>query len=192
MHYKTTLIVFILSAFLALPLLVFAQAKKDVKIIMKKGAPTERIEFDDEEDSPDFPIFHKLNLTEDQEKDFMKLRFEMQKKQTDASAKVQTAQIELKELFSADIPDRAAIEKQIKEIADLKTRLHLNRLDHWFAVNKILTPEQQKIWKKQFGKHRGIGIKDGGMRFGPKMEMRIQKEFKRDNSDDPKMDSDNN
>jgi Spy/CpxP family protein refolding chaperone len=192
MHYKNTLIVFILSAFLALPFMVFAQAKKDVKIIMKKGAPTERIEFDDEDSNPDFPIFHKLNLTEDQEKDFIKLRFEMQKKQIDARAKVQTAQIELKELFTDDIPDRAAIEKQIKEIADLKTKLHLNRLDHWFAVNKILKPEQQKIWKKHLDKNRGLGMKNHGMRFGPKIKMRIDKEIRRGNPDCPNTNLENN
>jgi Spy/CpxP family protein refolding chaperone len=192
MHYKNTLIVFILLVFLALPFMVLAQPEKDIKIITKRSPAIERIEMNDNDENFDMPIFNMLKLTDDQQKEFMRLRFDMQKKQTEARAKVQTAQIELKELFTADNPDRAAIEKQIKEIADLKTKLHLNRLDHWFTVNKILTPEQQKIWKKQFGKHRGIGMKEGGMRFGPKMQMRIHKEFGRGNFDEPKMDPDNN
>ena len=192
MHYKNTLILFILLAFLALPLVVLAQPEKEIKIITKRGPAIERIEMNDHGENIGMPIFDMLKLTDDQEKDLMKLRFDMQKKQTDARAKVQTAQIELKELFTADNPDRAAIEKKTKEIADLKTKLQLNRLDHWFAVNKILKPEQQKIWKKHIGKDRGMGMKDRGMRFGPKIKMRINKEIERGNPDCPNMNPENN
>jgi Spy/CpxP family protein refolding chaperone len=192
MHYKSTLIIFILLAFLALPLMVLAQPEKDIKIITKRGTAIERIELNKDGDNFDMPIFGMLKLTDDQEKDFMKLRFDIEKKQTEAQAKVRTAQIELKELFTADNPDHAAIEKKVKEISDLKTKLHLNRLDHWFAVNKILKPEQQKIWKKHLGKGRGVGMNEGRRPFGPKFKMRIDKEIRRGNPDCPNMDPENN
>ena len=192
MHYKNVLIVFSLLAFFTLPLMVFAQPGKNIEIITKRVQDSERLEMNDDEEDDNMPIFAMLRLTDGQEKDFMKLRFDIQKKQTEARAKVQTAQIELRELFTADNPDRPAIEKKIKEIADLKTKLQLNRIDHWFAVNKILKPEQKKIWKKHIGKGPGIGMRDRPMPFGPKMKMRIRKEIMNGSTDSPQSDPGNN
>ena len=93
----------------------------------------------------------KLNLTDDQEKELQKLRFDLEKKQTLVHAKIQTERIDLKEQILADNPDRSAIEKSLKTISDLQYQLKLNIVDHAFAAKKILTPEQQKIWKKEFG-----------------------------------------
>jgi len=63
-------------------------------------------------------------------------------------AKKQTADIELRQLLKADNPDRSAIERKLKEIADVDVQMRLKRLDGWYAVNKVLTPDQQKHWKK--------------------------------------------
>lgn len=164
---------------------VYAQMEKDIKIIKKQGSKVEIIEDDDMDF--DFPqMMHKmnkLNLTDEQKKQFDKLRFDIQKRQTDAQAKVKTAGIELKELFSADKLDRTAIEKKMKEIADLRLKLRLNHLDHWFAVNKILDEKQQKIWKEKLERRGGPGMKGMMKDFGGKSKRMMQ--FKMNDCDKP-------
>jgi Spy/CpxP family protein refolding chaperone len=51
-------------------------------------------------------------------------------------------------LLKADAPDKSAIEKKINEIADLTVQMHMIKINSWFTINKLLTPEQQKTWKK--------------------------------------------
>jgi len=57
-------------------------------------------------------------------------------------------------LFHAEAPQKAAIEKKINEIAELRTQTAVARLDHWFAVQKILTADQQKAWKATLRQQR--------------------------------------
>ena len=113
----------------------------------------------------------KLNLTDAQELQMKKLRIELMKKQTQLHSKVQTLQLDIKELFLADKVDRSAIEKNIKGISDAQEQIKLNFLDHWFAVNGILTADQQKIWRKapmEFEKHmRGRAREMMGGHEGP-------------------------
>ena len=93
----------------------------------------------------------KLGLTDAQQKDIQKLRIDLEKKQTQVHAKIRTERLDLKALFLSDNPDRSAIEKGMKTVSDLQHQLKLNMLDHWYAAKAILTPEQQKIWKKEIG-----------------------------------------
>ncbi len=164
---------------------VYAQMEKDIKIIKKQGSNLEVFEDDDIYfDIP--PMMHrmdKLNLTDEQKKQFNKLRFEIQKKQTEAWSKVKTARIELKELFSADKLDRTAIEKKIREISDLQVKLRLNRLDHWFAVNKILDDKQQKIWKEKLEMGGGRAMKGMMKEFGGRGKKMMR--FKMDDCEKP-------
>ncbi|RCK77316.1 MAG: hypothetical protein IGBAC_1625 [Ignavibacteriae bacterium] len=137
---------------LILSLTTYGQIKKEVKIFKGEGPEMEIIEDEDILLPPLGRIIDRLDLTESQEKEFRKLNYDLQKKQTDLRAKIRTAQIELRELLDSEKIDRTAIEKKIKDIADLKLKLQMNRLDHWFAVNKILDEKQQKIWKEHFKK----------------------------------------
>lgn len=153
-------ILFILIFILISSITLYSQVKKEVRIFKGGGPEIEVVEDEDIEigdgdfEQFDLPplrrIIDKLDLSESQEKEFRKLRYELQKKQTDLRAKIRTAQIELRELMDADKIDRNLIEKKIKEIADYRLKLQLNRLDHWFNVYKILDEKQQKIWKKHF------------------------------------------
>jgi|WetSurMetagenome_2_1015567.scaffolds.fasta_scaffold843791_1 Spy/CpxP family protein refolding chaperone len=93
-------------------------------------------------------IFDTMNLTEDQQTQIEKLRIDMQKKQTALHAKIRIAELEIQELFDAPTIDRTAIEKKTKEISDLQLQLKMNMIDHQFAVKGILTPDQQKLWKR--------------------------------------------
>ena len=100
----------------------------------------------------DANIFHKiigkLNLTEGQKKDVEKIGVDMAKQLVDQRANLATARIDLRQLFKADNPDKSAIEKKINEMADIGVQLHMIKINSWFAINKLLTTDQQKIWKK--------------------------------------------
>jgi len=90
----------------------------------------------------------KLNLTDEQKKDVDKIHFDAEKQTIAQKAKVETARVELQQVLKADAPDKSAIEKKINEIASLMVQLHMIKVNSWFAVNKLLNPEQQKTWKK--------------------------------------------
>ena len=90
----------------------------------------------------------KLNLTDEQKKDVEKIHFDEAKQAIAQKAKVETARVELQQILKADTPDKSAIEKKINEIASLKVQMHMIKVNSWFAVNKLLNPEQQKTWKK--------------------------------------------
>ena len=100
---------------------------------------------------PGARLRHQLKLTDDQRKHVDDLRFELRKKSVEQQAKIKTARLEVAELFRADQPNQSAIQKKVAEISQLQSAQRLLVVDHWFAVNKLLTPEQQKIWKKASG-----------------------------------------
>lgn len=93
-------------------------------------------------------MVEKLKLTDDQKKQFDKLTSDLEKIQISVRSKIQTANVELRELVKEDSPDRARIEAKQAEINKLEGELKQNRTGFWFDVNKILTPEQQKDWKR--------------------------------------------
>jgi Spy/CpxP family protein refolding chaperone len=113
-------------------------------------------------------MMEMLKLTDQQKGQMEKLRTDLQKKQVTVQGKIAVLRIELKELFQAENPDRAAIEKKMKEVSDLQHQEKLNGLDHLFAVKAILTPEQAKMWKEHMLRmgEEGMGM---GMMRGPKM-----------------------
>ena len=100
-------------------------------------------------------VFEALNLTDQQKEQMEKLRAENQRAQVQVRSKIQLARIDLRELYNAEKADKSAIEKKLKEISDLQHQMKINHLNHFFAVNAILTPEQQKVWKEHIG---GMGI----------------------------------
>ncbi|HVN47521.1 MAG TPA: Spy/CpxP family protein refolding chaperone, partial [Bacteroidota bacterium] len=99
----------------------------------------------------------KLKLTDEQKKEIDKIVFDAEKQAIAQRAKVATARLELRQLFKADNPDKSAIEKKINEVTDLSTQLHINRVEGWFTINKLLTPDQQKIWKHVLAMHSPMG-----------------------------------
>ncbi|MFZ1979551.1 MAG: Spy/CpxP family protein refolding chaperone [Bacteroidota bacterium] len=89
----------------------------------------------------------ELKLTDEQKKEVDKLRSETAKEMIDQHGKIAKSEIELRDLFKADTPDKSAIEKKMQAIADLKVEAKMIHINNWFAVNKLLTPDQQKVWK---------------------------------------------
>lgn len=87
-----------------------------------------------------------LNLTDAQKKDMAALRLESEKRGIDLRAKAETARIELRSLLMAETPDQSAIEKKVTELIKHESNIRMAKIDGWFAANKMMTPEQQKIW----------------------------------------------
>ncbi len=117
----------------------------------------------------------RLNLTDSQKKDVEKLNTDFAKQRVDQQAKVKTARIDLRALLKSDSPSKDAIEKKIGEIADLQAQNKVLGVEHWFAVNKLLTPDQQKIWKNMLDRTPGERM---AMRIG-RMRDRVMRFFHR-------------
>jgi Spy/CpxP family protein refolding chaperone len=120
-------------------------------------------------------VSDELKLTEDQQQKVEQMRFDLMKQMATHRSKIATARVELQELVAKDPVDKAAIEKKMKEISDLRTQGQTLRLNHWFAVHKLLTPDQQKVWKK--GLKARIGMEGMGMRgaMGERMRERMDR-----------------
>jgi Spy/CpxP family protein refolding chaperone len=120
-------------------------------------------------------FMQQLKLTDQQRKEVGDLRSEMAKQAIAQQAKVKTARLELADLFRADSPDQSAIDAKVGEIAKLQTQMRQARIDHWFAVNKLLNADQQKIWKRMLGRmwmqHRMNGMR--GFNRGSRMNHRM-------------------
>jgi Spy/CpxP family protein refolding chaperone len=94
----------------------------------------------------------RLGLSDQQKDQMRKLRLGLQKDMTQLHAKIRIERLDLQELFTAEKLDRGAIEKKVSAISDLQHSVKMKMLDHMFAVNALLTPEQQKIWKEHMGR----------------------------------------
>lgn len=105
----------------------------------------------------------ELNLTEQQQKQMDQIRDEAMRKQIDRRAEISKLRLDLRQLVKAENPDQSAIEKTMKEIASLRSSAESHRLNTWFNINKILTPEQQKVWKDALARR---------LERGGRMEMR--------------------
>ena len=114
--------------------LVFAQAPED------EDDPTGLFE--------QKPMLGRLKLNDQQKKQVEQMWFDMQKQMVGVRARRQTAMLELRQLLSAENPDKAAIEKKMNEGAQIGVQAATMRLNQWFEVNKILTADQQQVWKE--------------------------------------------
>lgn len=93
-------------------------------------------------------LFKKLDLKDEQLLKVKPLRSELRKEQIGLRAKIQTLRVELRDLFDVQNPDKVATESKVNEISKLQGELKLKMVTFWFDVNSILTPDQQKIWKR--------------------------------------------
>jgi Spy/CpxP family protein refolding chaperone len=92
-----------------------------------------------------------LALTDAQKKEMQKLATALQKKNIPVRSQIELARVEIKEQFASEKPDRAQIEKLMRQVSDLELQLKLNHLDHQFAVRGILDKDQLKKWHWQQG-----------------------------------------
>ena len=111
-------------------------------------------------------MMEQLNLTDAQQKQFDALASEFQKEAIDRRAEIAKSRIVLMDLFKAENPDQGKITGQLKDIGALESAAKVEALDHWFAVNKILSPEQQKVWKKGLVRMAQMRMAERQMRGG--------------------------
>ncbi len=113
-------------------------------------------------------VVKRLDLKDDQLAKFKKYRSQLRRDQIELRAKIQTLRVELRDLFDADKPDKITIESKISEITKLQGEEKLKMVTFWFDVNAMLTPEQQKVWKKvpRMVLHERRGAMMGGHRRG--------------------------
>ena len=102
-------------------------------------------------------IAEELKLTDDQKKEFAKLRTGLEKNSITTRSKIQLARVDLRQMYAEEKPDRSKIEDKAREIGKLETDLKLARTGFWFDVNNILTAEQKTTWKKLPGMIGGEG-----------------------------------
>ena len=102
-------------------------------------------------------IGEELKLTDDQKKEFAKLRTGLEKNSITTRSKIQLARVDLRQMYAEEKPDRSKIEDKAREIGKLETDLKLARTGFWFDVNNILTAEQKTTWKKLPGMIGGEG-----------------------------------
>lgn len=122
-------------------------------------------------------LMERLNLSDEQKNQIEKLRTDFQKQQIGQRAKVQTAAVELRQLLRAENPDKAAIEKKINEMAQLRAQLQISRVHQMLNVRKVLTPEQQKMVReavKERVKGHMMERRHRMREFGPRFRGRFE------------------
>jgi Spy/CpxP family protein refolding chaperone len=117
-------------------------------------------------------LYEELKLTDEQKSKLEKLYFDFRKNQADIAGKLNKARIELRELLSAEKLDKSAIDKKVDEISGYTRDLFKNRVNYWFNILQVLTPEQRKILKEKFGYRYGLGFGGWG-RAGKGLKLRL-------------------
>lgn len=106
----------------------------------------------------------RLNLTEDQEKQFRDITFEHQKKVIDLKSAIEKNRLELKKMAAENKVD----EKKLIDLTDANSKLQAEMkslaVKKWIAINKILNDEQKAIWSKHLGMDRKKGMMKGAAR----------------------------
>jgi Spy/CpxP family protein refolding chaperone len=88
-------------------------------------------------------------------------------------ADLQAKRMELDRLMRAENPDRALVDKKMRELSDSRLAAEKSQFDHQLTMRNALTPEQkQKLeaWRKEMRQsrmQRGLG----GFRRGPRGPM---------------------
>jgi Spy/CpxP family protein refolding chaperone len=96
-----------------------------------------------------------------QESAFAKARI---RQQSDLRVK----QMELDELIAADKPDRAAIDKKLREVQEARTAAEKAGIENRLAMRELITPEQRQNMQQMLRGRRGSEFGRGrGPEFGP-------------------------
>ncbi len=118
----------------------------------------------------------QLGLTNEQREKLRAIGRDAMKKSIQNRAALHVKQMELNELLEADTPDRAAVDKKLREITDLQATMLRSRVDTRLAFAGTLTPEQRtklrtlarqrmrgRMMSRRWGRE-GFGMR--GPRFG--------------------------
>ncbi len=110
----------------------------------------------------------ELGLTPEQQTKLRQQFMESRKAAVRARADQEIKRMELHELMEAENPDRAQIDRKLRELADLRYNMEKSRVDQMLNFRQALTPEQRtklRQLRNQFGRR---GFRGGpGTRRGP-------------------------
>ncbi len=100
-----------------------------------------------------------LNLSADQQQKILAIRQEFEKNTLSLRQEMQQKRQELRQLWSADNLNQAAIDAKTKEVTALRIQMVQKSRDMFAKVKAILTPDQVKQLEtqkqKRFQGHRG-------------------------------------
>lgn len=113
-----------------------------------------------------------LNLTPEQKQKIDQIH-DVAVKQAEPLQKELGAKMkELQALWTAEKPDKAAIERKHDEMNPIHTKLRNVHIDSKLQIHALLTPEQRAKWSSRHGMHGmmqgpGMGMMHGGGMGGP-------------------------
>ena len=87
-------------------------------------------------------LLRDLDLSKEQRDKIADLRDKQQRSAIRSQADLQVARLDLRRLMRADKPDRAAINRQIDRVTELRSELEKSRVGMMLDMRSVLTPEQ--------------------------------------------------
>jgi Spy/CpxP family protein refolding chaperone len=119
----------------------------------------------------DAALRERLNLTDQQLERLRTLRSEHQKAQIRQQAELRVKQLELAEQLRGDSPDRARVERLMREANELRFAQRKAAVDHLFATRDVFTDEQRaelrKALEERAAQMRQRQFERRGPGFGP-------------------------
>ena len=104
-------------------------------------------------------IREKLGLTDEQADKIADIMTQARKKAVKARADLRVAGIELTELVTQDEVDKGKVDGKVSQIAQATEKMIRNRMDTFFQIREVLTPEQRKkakpLIRRMFSRHAG-------------------------------------
>ncbi|MEG8945885.1 Spy/CpxP family protein refolding chaperone [Rosettibacter firmus] len=104
-------------------------------------------------------LINKLNLTDEQKKQFSNLQNEHQKKMIDLRAQIQKNRLDIKNMMLQNKIDEKKLLDLVQANNKLLSDIRTASINHWLAVYKILNDEQKEIWAKHWAYGAGFGKK---------------------------------
>jgi Spy/CpxP family protein refolding chaperone len=90
----------------------------------------------------------ELNLTSEQLSKIKSVWFDLHKRAIEVRAKIQLAELELRELMDADTPNESQVKGKIEVIGKLRTDLRLARVEGMMSIHQVLSAEQKAKLKE--------------------------------------------
>jgi Spy/CpxP family protein refolding chaperone len=100
----------------------------------------------------------ELELTDEQVMKLKNIQFEQQKNCIRSNADLKILELELGNLLLQNEPDRAAIDKKITAMGELKTKMKRNEIYSRLDAKMVLTKEQLEKYKNASGGSCGMGM----------------------------------
>ncbi len=121
----------------------------------------------------------RLKITPEQVTKFQAQESAISKSMIRSHADIQVKRMELAELMRADKPDRALIDKKLREVQEATFAAEKTRIDNQLTMHELFTPEQRQEMDKMRSEFRGHmmqrgpgGQGEGGM-MGPRGTRRM-------------------